>query len=244
VSSLTALVLATPLFGLALSPPTAAAPPASWALAPAVDMASVVTSAHAAVPDPAEAARADQASGANDDFAEQMRRRQELAKVHKWLGIATWTAMTATVVLGTIQFHNVYGFGRGRDDTPCVQGEAIFGQQQCSGRAWPHFASALATTALYGATFGVSTVMPDPLEIAEQDTPRGRKLRTHKTLRWVHLSGMIGQVLLGIVIGSGQRFGLDRANNFGALKALGAVHMVAGIATYGALTWSGALMLF
>jgi hypothetical protein len=244
MSALTALVLATPLFGLSLTPPGPLGASPAVAVPAAIPIASGVALAadDADVPGPEEVARNEEA--AQDDFAAKMQRRQDLAPVHKWLGISTWLAMTATVVLGMIQFHNVYGYGRDRDTTPCVQGSAIMGQAQCSGRAVPHLTAALLTTALYGATYGVSVAMPDPLEIAQQDTPRGRKLRTHKLLRWVHLGGMVAQMVLGAVIATSGAFGLDRANNFGALKGLASVHMALGLATYGALTWSGALMVF
>lgn len=244
MSSLTALILATPLFGLSLTPPgplgaaSTTGAPAAVSIAPGL----FPSTGSEGVPNPEEAARNEEPP--EDDFAAQMQRRQDLAQVHKWLGISTWIAMTATVVLGFIQFHNVYGFGRGRDDTPCVQGNAIFGQAQCTGRAVPHLTSALLTTALYGATYGVSVAMPDPLEIAKQDTPRGRKLRMHKLLRWVHLGGMIAQMVLGVAIATTGRFGLDRANDFGALKGLASFHLATGLVTYGALTWSGALMVF
>jgi hypothetical protein len=247
MSTLTALVLATPLFGLSLTPPAPLGPVSGTTAPAALPMASTLALGEGkadAVPDPEEAARGEEAPGAGDDFATQMQRRQDLAKVHKWLGISTWAAMTVTMVLGFIQFHNLYGFGRGRDDNPCVQGDAIFGQQQCTGRSVPHLTSALATTALYGTTMGVSFAMPDPLEIAEQDTEQGRKLRTHKTLRWVHFGGMVAQLALGLLIASRERIGLDRANDFRALKGLASVHLATGLVTYGALTWSGALMVF
>jgi hypothetical protein len=38
--------------------------------------------------------------------------------------------------------------------------------------------------------------------------------------------------------------GLDRANNYKTLQALGGVHMGVGLVTWGALTWAGALMVF
>lgn len=245
MSSLTALILATPLFGMSLQPPgTLSTGAAAGAPAAAPSFASGLAPSLGSddVPSPEEAARNEDVP--DNDFAAQLQRRQDLAEVHKWLGISTWISMTATLVLGFIQFHNVYGFGRGRDDTPCVRGDAIFGQQQCTGRAVPHLTSALLTTALYGATYGVSIAMPDPLEIAKQDTPRGRKVRMHKLLRWVHLGGMILQMAFGVAIATTGRFGLDRANDFGALKGLAGFHLATGMVTYGALTWSGALMVF
>ncbi|MFW6087628.1 MAG: hypothetical protein ACODAG_10525, partial [Myxococcota bacterium] len=178
------------------------------------------------------------------DLGTQLRQRQKMATIHRAFGIATWSAMTLTTVLGFIQYHNLYGFFAGRDDNPCVRGEAIFGQGQCSGTPWPHLGAALATTALYTTTFTLSYFMPDPLDVAEQDNEAGRKLRTHKILRWVHFAGMAAQAALGVVVANGERFGLDRTNDYGALQGLSTVHMLTGLVTYGALTWAGAIMVF
>ena len=244
MGTLTALLAATPIFGMALAPPPGALSPAAITspLPPAQVAAGVDVD-----PTPGEEADEDVEVGGDDemaDYAATLRERSEVASIHRPLGIATWAAMGVTVLLGGIQYHNLYGLGASLDETPCVTGDAIFGQGQCSGTPWPHLISAFATTGLYAATFITSLMMPDPDGGADEgDSEYAQTLRTHKLLRWVHFGGMVAQIALGILIANSDRFGLDRANDYGTLQALSTVHMGIGIVTWGAMTWAGALMV-
>ncbi|HEX2677742.1 MAG TPA: hypothetical protein VHM19_13915 [Polyangiales bacterium] len=249
MGSVTALLLATPIFGFSLHAP---------AIDPAFEVA-VHISAQAA----AEASEADNApandsdasadsdsdakkQSAGDDQAEYMhdlKRRNDIAGVHRIFGIATWASMTLTVALGVMSYYNLYGFGAGQGDNPCVKGTAIGGDSGCDAMRSLHAASAGLTTALYATTFTLSLMMPDPDNLSEGKGEFASTLRLHKTLRWVHFGGMIAQALIGIVIAN-NLLGLDRANNYGALQALATVHLGTGLITYGALTWAGALMTF
>lgn len=234
-----ALLLATPVFGLSLTPPAQVmAVPLPAAVRPDVGLD---TGAAEATEDSA-GTEAEEGADAAPSLGEQLRRRKKIARIHKAFGIATWSAMTVTLVLGGIQYHNLYGFFADQGHNPCVQGDAIFGQGQCTGVPWPHAAAAAVTSALYATTFTLSFLMPDPLDVAEQDTEAGRRLRTHKLLRWVHLAGMAAQIVLGVVIAN-PALGLDRANDYRTLQALSTVHMLTGFVTYGALTWAGAIMI-
>lgn len=259
--SLAVVLLATPLFGLSLHAPL---------LDPAADLpmyAQLDVSADAdlsaddsseggdaeeedADVSPEKAAesdggdtRAKKADAEEDDYEAQIEYRNDLIKLHKPLGIATWASMTVTLGLGFIQYYNLYGFGAGQGDNPCVKGDAIFGQGACSGRPWPHTLSASLTTGLYTSTFVISLLMPDPDDLSSGKGEFASTLRLHKFLRWVHFGGMVTQVVLGVIIGSGL-LGLDRANDYDTLQALATVHMATGVITYGALTWAGALMTF
>lgn len=287
MTPLTALLLATPWFGMSLTPPSPALAPPPGVASPAFvsnpaplprlqpttpfllsprggsllaqaggQMDDTETPTGVASSGPTGEAAAEPATTSDTATAptaatatgpslgEQLAQRKKVARIHKAFGLSTWTAMTATVALGFIQYHNLYGFFADRASTPCVKGDAIFGQGQCSGKPWPHAAAAGVTAALYTTTFALSFLMPDPLDIAHQKTSAGHRLRLHKALRWVHLSGMIAQILLGVVIANGSAFGLDRANHYKTLRALATVHMATGLVTYGALTAAGAIMIF
>lgn len=227
--NLLALLLATPIFGLALEPPAA-----SLALDPSLAIAADVSAAGGA-----EA----EVEPDEDDYVEQMKRRNAIAELHRPFGIATWAAMTVTVGLGFVQYYNKYGFFADQGSNPCVQGDAIFGQGQCSGVPVLHLTAASVTTALYATTFTLSLLMPDPDDLSEGKGEFAQTLRLHKLLRWVHFGGMVAQIVLGVVIAT-DTFGLDRANDYDTLQALATVHMGAGLVTWGALSWAGALMTF
>jgi hypothetical protein len=232
-------LLATPIFGfsLALDPAIVARP----AFAPAAS-AIVVDLSQVAQEEPVVAEPAP-GSLSPSELAEQMKRRDRMGRIHRAFGIATWASMTVAVALGAIQAYNLYGFFMSQGDTPCVEGRAVFGQGACLGTPVPHLVSGLTTAALYYTTFALSYGMPDPMRLSEGDSRSARRLRTHKRLRWVHFAGMAAQMVLGIVIANDRAFGLDRANHYDALRALSGVHLLAGLATYGTLTWSGAIMM-
>ena len=268
--SLAVLLVATPVFGFTLAPPSASiepiaalgtsastvadlrvvGPAALFVISPQDDETAGGAGDDAAEDDGADATESDsdQAAGQDDDaeqaaYLAEVKKRNSLIKLHRPLGLATWAAMTATIALGTIQYYNLYGFFAGRGDNPCVQGDAIFGQDQCSGAPWPHRIGWITTSALYTATFTVSLMMPDPDDLSSTKGEFGDTLRMHKLLRWVHFSGMLAQLALGIIISQGA-FGLDRANDYDTLQKLATVHLASGLITYGALTWAGALMTF
>jgi len=236
--SLSLFLWATPAFGLALTPPVAAMP-AELLSQP---MRLVGASQE---PEPSiVAVDAGEATSDDDAYAEDLRRREAIVAWHRPLGIATWASMTLTLVLGDIQYYNLYGFFAGEGDNPCVRGDAIFGRSQCTGTPWPHLISAGVTGALYLSTLTLAALMPDPDDAAEGDSAYARNVRMHRLLRWVHLGGMLAQMALGVLTANAGWIGLDRANDYGTLQALATVHMGIGLVTYGALTWAGALMIF
>jgi hypothetical protein len=279
MGSLTALLLATPLFGLSLAPPDPSLAPelaltmeyaelgASSLPEPAAlggfafDLggdrkpgkagvavgAGVKASADADVDatpsaDGGEEAAAEE-EGDSEAYTEDLRTRAELTRIHRPLGIATYAAMGVTLILGGIQYHNLYGFFADRDSNPCVTGDAVFGQGQCSGTPWLHLAPALLTGGLYAGTFAVAALMPDPDDASEGDSEFASTLRLHKLLRWVHLGGMVAQMGLGMVIANGEALGMDRSNDYGTLQALSTLHLGLGLVTFAAMTWAMLLML-
>ncbi len=264
MSLLAAVALATPIFGFSLTPPTVAplSPRAAPLLGPAIfaqlgaatgeadaldgpETPAPEADPPAATDAPAAAEVPGRRAGASDSnlLGQQLRQRQELGAIHRAFGIATWASMLATVVLGVIQYHNLYGWFGSLEDTPCVRGDAVFGQDQCWGTPWVHRIAAVTTTALYATTFTLSFVLPDPLGADQGRGAFAENLRIHKALRWVHLGGMIAQILLGFAVGQNW-FGLDRANDFGAMQALATVHQLIGLTTFGAMTAAAAVMVF
>jgi hypothetical protein len=232
MSTFAALLVATPLFGLSLQvDPSLASPPASVVI-DAEAMLSLELEPELTQP------------GTAPTTAELMKKRSKMANIHKWFGISTWSAMTVSVVLGFIQFYNLYGFWAGPNDNPCVKGDAVFGQGQCTGQPVPHLVTGVLTGALFFTTFGLSFGMPDPLGVSEGSGQFAKRLRTHKVLRWVSLSGMVAQIALGAIIANSDRFGVDRANDYKTLRGLATAHMSLGLLTYGALTWAGSIMIF
>jgi hypothetical protein len=230
MGSLTALLLATPIFGFSLHPP---------AVTDALDLSAKAVAE-------VQSDGASEAKSGNDsqkEYIEQIKRRNSIAAIHRPFGIATWAAMTVTLAAGFIDYYNLYGIGASQGENPCVKGTAIGGEGGCSTFRTVKSAAAYTTTALYATTFTLSLMMPDPDNLSEGKGEFASKLRLHKTLRWVHFSGMVAQILLGIVMARGV-FGLDRANNYGTMQALATVHMGLGVVTWGALTWAGALMTF
>ena len=258
---LTALVLATPIFGLSLTPPqlealpTAAAPIAQFhaKLVTADDLDEETQSEVEEVQEgdaegqrSAEEEAAQRAASATDNdqavYRDQLRKRSRLAKIHRTLGITTWALTGLAVISGTIQWRNLYKGNLGSN--PCVRGEAWLGQSQCQDFPWFHGLSAFAAGGAYFSTLGLAIAMPDPDNASKGNSEYARNLRTHKILRWVHLTGMVAQMVLGIVIANPKiSGGLDRANDYDKMKKLSIAHLSVGYVTFGALSWAGWLLL-
>ncbi len=195
-------------------------------------------------PETAAATSLDPVQAPTLDIAGQMSRRARIARAHKRLGIATWGAMTATVITGTLQYANLYGFFAPLSETRCVRGNAFYGQRSCSGTPIPHVSTTAATVALYYTTFGLSYAMPDPIGLDRGDSESARTLRQHKRMRWIHFGGMALQGVLGAFVANPQLLGMNRYDDYRALQALATVHLLSGYATYGVLTYTGARMAF
>jgi hypothetical protein len=245
---LTALVLATPIFGLSLTPPQLEALPTS--LAPVAQFEATLVGADELDAESGRStsdgeATADQGSSGpamdKQVYVAKLRKRAKLAKIHRTLGITTWALTGLAVIAGGIQYHNLYGGTR--DDNPCVKGNAWLGQGQCSGTPWFHALTGFAAGAAYFSTLSLAIAMPDPDNAAKGDSKYAKNLRTHKALRWVHLTGMVAQMAIGIVLANPRiNGGLDRANDYSKMKTLSLVHLGSGLMTLGALSWAGTIM--
>lgn len=247
-----ALMLATPIFGFALTPPSVAAVPVTALpvaaqLEASVDLeadsegASTEAEAEAGALPPEPKVGGPGSPG----YVEQLRKRARIAKIHRTLGIVTWAATGFAVISGTIQYRNLYGapfVDRQAEDTPCVKGNAWPNQDQCYGAPWFHSITGFTTGGLYFTTLALAIAMPDPDKASVGTSKYAKTVRTHKALRWVHLAGMVTQIVLGVVMAN-PGLGLDRTNDYGTLKVLSGLHLASGYITLGALSWAGTIML-
>jgi hypothetical protein len=225
--SLAALVLATPLFGMSLQLDTAALRTPVMTVDPGALFAVEVKTE---LQEPTT--------------ADLVRKRNRLKKPHKIMGITTWALTTLSVASGFVQYYNQYGWFQSQSTNPCVSGTAWPSQEQCSGAPIGHLTLSVVTSAAFFATWGISLAMPDPLGLDEGDGKYAKKLRAHKALRWVTFAGFLAQIGLGVIAANGEWFGIDRANNYNALRAIATAHLSVGVVTWGALTAQGALMVF
>lgn len=227
--TLGALVLATPLFGFSLTPPGVGAAPIHPTPAPDL-LLDVDTELDAAAGD-------DTSDDDEAGLADAIRRRREIADIHMAFGIATWVSMAVTAVFGVLQLYDEYGFVEDEGNTPCARGDAIFGW--CGEREfpWAHAIAAGTTTVLYGATFTLSFVMPDPLDVESSDTELGEDLRIHEALRWAHLAGVVVLATLGAVSANIEA-------DYEVRRGLAWAHAGTAVATFGTLTAAGAIMIF
>lgn len=246
---LTALMIATPIFGFVLTPP-AAIPQSALPLAQVQGSYSLDESAEGdesgqSAPawdsaeeeaPKAEAPQLDQAT-----YVKQLRKRAKMAKVHRALGIATWASMAVALAAGTVQYRNLYGGGK-LENTPCVTGDAWPSQNACHGAPLGHAIPGFVTGGLYFTTLGLAMFMPDPDNASVGDSKYAKNVRTHKILRWIHLTGMLAQIAIGVVIAN-PGLGLERSSDYDTLQALGRAHLGVGFATFAALTWAGTIML-
>lgn len=246
---LTALLLATPMFGLSLTPPaldgamlgTPTAVVDFAASLPMPDLLMQVDDAVAAEDGAVPSADAAAQAEADRRYTEDVMRRRDIGQVHRALGIATWFAMTGNLIIGMMQYSDLYGFGAGQNGNPCATGNGIV-LNECYGDPYAHIVSATTTSVLYGGTFLLSLVMPDPNDADDGPGVFADHLRIHEALRWVHTIGMALQIILGAMLSNGV-FG-DRANNYDVMQAMAGVHLGIGWATWGALSAAAAIMLF
>ena len=230
MGTLTALMLVTPLFGMTLQIDASMLETPPIVVDPGVVLAVEISTE---LEEPRE-----------PTTAELIQKRNKIKKVHKWFGITSWSLMTLSVASGFVQFYNQYGWWQSQATNPCVEGSAIFTQKACSGVPTAHLVLNTLTSAAYFTTFGLSFAMPDPLGVSEGNSDFARKLRTHKVLRWVTFAGMLAQIGLGVISANSEWFGLDRANDYKALRGIATAHMAVSLVTYGAMTWAGAIMIF
>ena len=111
------------------------------------------------------------------ELSQALSRRRELLGLHQWAGFATLATMTATVVVGQLNYADKYGGG----DT---------GKYRTA-----HQVLAYGTTGFFAAAGVLALLAPSPFE-------KPLRLDTatlHKMSMIVATGGMVAQVVLGIV---------------------------------------------
>jgi hypothetical protein len=202
---LLAVVLATPIWGLALQPPTLDA----IDVAPLAQIRDVVTPT-------SEAPRL------TPPFD------HTLVDLTRAFQVGSTVAMAMTAMLGAIQFGDEYGFHARQQDTRCAHGDAVLASCGTSPPA-AHLGFALGTAAL-GLTAFVLTTQVDFEAMAREDGD----WRVYEVTRWVGLGMFVVQALGGFLIANAVQFGwANPQSDFTTLQGLAAAHMVWGIATLG-----------
>jgi hypothetical protein len=148
-------------------------------------------------------------------FEARVARRRTLLTAHQASGLATWALMGATVVVGQLNYHDLYGGG---------------GYTQRYRR--PHQALAITTTAAFAFTGLLAALAPVPY-------PKKLRLDTatiHKAAMGLTTLGLGAQIALGIAT--------HRSPMNADQRRLAQVHQAVGYATFGAMTLGAVTLLF
>lgn len=160
-------------------------------------------------PPPAAAAPSDPA------LDRAVARRRTMLTLHQGLGIATWSALVATSVVGQLDFDDRF---RGGGDTGRWHGA--------------HRALALSTSALFLGTGLLALLAPEPYaKKARLDTAT-----LHKISMAIAAVGMATQIVLGLSARSAAGSLRERD--------LATAHQITGYATLGAMTVGAVVLLF
>jgi hypothetical protein len=135
---------------------------------------------------------------------------------HRALQLSTAGTLIVTAALGTITALNKPTlFSEGR----CAEGRPIFGDYGCHGLSTLHGLSALLATVLYTATV--------TLELSAFDWPgRDRHGDAYEALSYVHLIGMSGQAIGGLLAAVPEVVGAPRDGTFS--RVLRTIHLFTG----------------
>jgi hypothetical protein len=191
--------------GAEADPPAAAEPPPDLAPAPpprpALDFLLLDEKPAPAATDPALDAA--------------VRRRRALLTVHQAAGLATWGLMGATVVVGQLNYRDLYG-GGGYTERYRT----------------PHRALAYTTASAFALTGLLALLAPEPYA-------KKRRLDTatiHEASMAIATLGLVSQVALGIRT----RQSLGSLNQ----RDLARAHQAVGYATFGAMTVGAVTLAF
>jgi hypothetical protein len=114
----------------------------------------------------------------NPELERQVKTRRQMLELHQAAGFATWAALTATVIVGQLNFNDRF---RGGGDTGKYN-------------TW-HVGLAAGTSALFAGTGLLALLAPKPYP-----TPGRLDTATlHKILMGAATAGMVTQIVLGVV---------------------------------------------
>jgi hypothetical protein len=153
---------------------------------------------------------------ADPGFQRRVERRRLMLKVHQGMGIATWTALAATSIVGQLQFDDRF---RGGGDT---------GKWRT-----PHKALVITSSTLFATSGLLALLAPEPYQ------KRPLRLDTatvHKVSMAVATAGMLAQIALGVAA-RGKAGSLQE-------RDLATAHQVVGYTTLGAMTIGAGALFF
>lgn len=215
---LAALLVATPIWGFALRPPTAI--PTSL---PILELTAQLRAAEV-----------------DDEVARERAAEAHNLEMMDWtrgFSVASVVAFAAAGVLGFIQLADEYGFHSDPSQTACATGNAVL--DYCGEPTpWAHLIAVGATAGLGLTTFAFTTQVD-----FERAARRDGDWRIYEVTRWVGLAMFIVQGLGGFLIANSIRFGwADEQRDFETLQALAIAHMAWGTATMGLEVYNTAIM--
>jgi cytochrome b561 len=148
------------------------------------------------------------------ELERKVRERRTLLDVHQAVGLATWGLMATTVVVGQLNYRDLYGGGATQKYRDA------------------HIALAGATTASYAFAGVLALAAPEPY-------PKRLRLDTatvHKASMALTTLGLLGQIALGYVTRNPPE-GTDP-------RRLAQAHQALGYATFGTMTIGAVTLLF
>jgi hypothetical protein len=170
-----------------------------------------------------------------EDLAAQIAERERLRPWHILLGSLAGLSTYSTTILGFLHFNDQYGWDGDPASAGCAPGnEPVLGRDLCTEPPWPHLVGASVLSVFYGAAFTIALFMPDPLNASEGRSEMATLLSAHKTLRWVLLGLLLGQLVLGAVAAN-----VDA--DFDTRRVLASTHLALGVVTWGTMTTHGIL---
>jgi hypothetical protein len=147
-------------------------------------------------------------------------RRRAMLRTHQLLGLTTLGLMTATAIVGQVNYANTYGDGADGSD----------------GLRVPHMVLSYTTVAAFATTAGFSLLAPEPVE---RESSGIDTVTLHKLAVIGAAAGMLAQAGLGFTAARSADAGHPTRPG-----DLAAIHQVIGWTTLGFMTAAAAVWLF